>query len=84
MENEENKIEVIESENGVGGIIGAIIIIVVILIGGWYFIVNRNERIEQTDEVIETPISESTEIIDIEADLESLNLDALDKELDLE
>ncbi len=84
MENEENKVELKESESGVGGIIGAIIIIVVILIGGWYFIINRNERIDKNDELIEAPISESTELADIEADLEALNLDALDNDLDLD
>ncbi len=84
MENEDKKVEVRESENGVGGIIGAVIIIVVILIGGWYFIFNREDRIEKTDEVITTPISDSTEIADIEVELESLNLDVLDNDLDLE
>lgn len=83
MENEENKVELAENTSGVGAILGAIIIIAVIVVGGWYFIFNRSERIEKNTEVIETPIGSSTEIEDIQTELDALNLEALNADLDL-
>lgn len=83
MENEENKVVSEKSSKGFGAILGAIIIIVVILVGGWYFIFNRSERIEKNTEVLQAPIGSSTEVEDIQMELDSLNLEALDADLNL-
>ena len=62
-----------------GGIIGAIIIIILLLAGGWYFIGNRVEKIqnqkEQAEEAIAISTGTSTEVADIQADLDGLDID---------
>lgn len=65
---------------GSGGIIGAIIIIAIIIAGGWYFIGNRVEKIQDqkgTASAIEITTGTSTEVADIQTDLDNLNLDVL-------
>jgi len=69
-----------------GAIIGAIIIIVLLVAGGWYFIGNRVEKITETAPTtptntaeINTNLSDSTELNDIQADLDSLNVGILDE-----
>jgi len=85
MENEINTMSDEPKSNGLGGIIGAIIIIVLLIIGGWYFISNRVEKISDqkqatsTTEVGDVLTGDSTEVSDIQADLDNLNLDALDQ-----
>ncbi len=73
MENE-------EKSKGVGGIIAAIIIIVLLIAGGWYFIGNRVEKIQDqknNGSAIEVTTGTSTEITDIQTDLDNLNVDTL-------
>lgn len=70
-----------EKSSGVGAIIGAIIIIVILIAGGWYFIGNRIEKIqngEQATTTIEVLTGDSTEVDDIQADLDNLDLNVLD------
>ncbi len=67
---------------GSGAIVGAIIIIILIIAGGWYFIGNRIEKIQEQKEVspnsIEVTTGTSTEIDDIQTDLDNLDLNVLD------
>jgi uncharacterized membrane protein YqiK len=74
MENE-------EKSGGIGAMIGMIIIIILLVAGGWYFISNRIEKIEEQKEaiVIEVSTGESTEIADIQTDLDNLNIDILNQ-----
>ncbi|MEI6528640.1 MAG: hypothetical protein WCO10_03155 [bacterium] len=74
-----------QKPSGMGGVVGAIIIIIVLIAGGWYFIGNRIDKISQpTSEVVSNEVTYSTstlstssEIVDIQKDLDSLNLDSL-------
>lgn len=69
--------------HGLGGVIGTLVIIVLLIAGGWYFIGNRVEKIQDQkalNEVGEIKTGTSTEVTDIQADLNNLNLDALDLE----
>jgi len=66
---------------GLGAIMGAIIIIVLIVAGGWYFIGNRVEKIQEQKEankVLDITTGSSTEIEDIQTDLDNLDLKVLD------
>ena len=69
---------------GVGGVIGAIIIIIILIAGGWYFIGNRVEKISdqkeqaKANQTIDVATGTSTEVADIQADLDGLDLDILD------
>lgn len=68
--------------SGFGGIIGAIIIIIILIVGGWYFIGNRVEKIQEQKEatkVIDVSTGTSTEVDDIQEDLENLDLDSLNQ-----
>jgi len=69
-----------DSPKSLGSIIGAIIIVIIIILGGFYFWGNKlnEENPENTSEVATT----SDEVIDIEADLDTINTDELDVELD--
>lgn len=71
-----------EKSGGMGGVMAVIIIIIILLAGGWYFIGNRVEKIQNQKQVPavinEITTGTSTELTDIEKDLENLNLDALD------
>lgn len=71
--------EIEEKTGGVGAIIGMIIIIILLVAGGWYFISNRIEKIDQAREamVIDVSTGSSTEVADIQTDLDNLNLDVL-------
>jgi len=84
MENETINMTPAEpKQHGLGGIIGTLIIIVLLLAAGWYFIGNRVEKIQEQKaltEIGDIKTSTSTEISDIQADLNNLNLDALDLE----
>ena len=73
--------EVKAESSGMGGVIGAIIIIILLVIGGWYFISNRLDKIEQqkaTMEVGDVVTGDSTEVEDIQTDLNNLDLKVLD------
>ncbi|OHA47460.1 MAG: hypothetical protein A2541_02375 [Candidatus Taylorbacteria bacterium RIFOXYD2_FULL_36_9] len=80
MENEATNTISTEPKNNFGGIIGAIIIIVLIVAGGWYFIGNRVEKIQDQKQnaPIEISTGTSTEIQDIQTDLDNLDLRVLD------
>jgi len=72
-----------ETKSGnVGGIIGAIIIIILIIAGGWYFIGNKVEKIQDQKQItpIEVSTGTSTEVTDIQTDLDNLNVDILLKD----
>ncbi len=81
MENETTNTVIETRPKEYSGIIGAIIIIIILLAGGWYFIGKRVEKIEKIDEVSAIQISTgtSTEIEDIQKDLDNLNLDVLNQ-----
>ncbi len=73
--------EVKAESNGIGGVTGAIIIIILLIIGSWYFISNRLDKIEQqkaTMEVGDVVTGDSTEVEDIQTDLNNLDLKVLD------
>jgi len=73
--------EVKAESNGIGGVTGAVIIIILLIIGGWYFIGNRLEKIEQQKanmEVGDVVTGDSTEVEDIQTDLNNLDLKVLD------
>jgi FlaG/FlaF family flagellin (archaellin) len=79
--NEENTIPTEQKSGAVGGIIGAIIIIVILAAGAWYFIGNRVEKIEQqkaANKVLDVSTGASTEINDIQTDLDNLDMKVLD------
>jgi uncharacterized protein HemX len=82
MENETTNTIQTENKSGFGGVAGAIIIVAIIIIGGWYFIGNRVEKIQDQKEVVtsslEITTGTSTEIDDIQTDLDNLNLKVLD------
>jgi preprotein translocase subunit YajC len=84
MENEAMNTNANEpKQHGLGGIVGTLIIIVILIAGGWYFVSNRVEKIQDQKaltEVGDLKTGTSTEITDIQADLNNLNLDALDLE----
>lgn len=73
-----------EKSGGIGGVMGAIIIIVIIIAGGWYFIGNRVEKIQDQKQVPavinDITTGTSTEVTDIQKDLDNLDLNALDIE----
>ena len=72
-----------ETKNGgMGAIMGVIIIIALLATGGWYFFSNRVEKIKNQQAII-TEVNDiitgsSTEIEDIQTDLDNLDLKALD------
>ena len=78
MENE-------EKTNGGGAITGAIIIIIILIAGGWYFIGNRVEKISdqkqqaESAKVIDVRTGTSTEVADIQKDLDNLDLNTLNQ-----
>jgi hypothetical protein len=82
MDNETtNTIPTEPKSGGVGAITGAIIIIVLIVAGGWYFIGNRVEKIQdqkEANEALDVTTGSSTEIEDIQTDLDNLDLKVLD------
>jgi hypothetical protein len=68
---------------GIGPVAGAIIIIALLIIGGWYFIGNRVEKIQNqpatSTEVGGVATGSSTEVKDIQTDLNNVNLDVLNQ-----
>jgi uncharacterized protein HemX len=71
-----------EKSSGVGAIIGAIIIIVILAVGAWYFIGNRVEKIEvqkQANKTMDVSSGLSTEVVDIQTDLDNLDLNSLNQ-----
>jgi preprotein translocase subunit YajC len=88
MENETNNNLPAESQHSLSGIVGTLIIVAVLIAGGWYFIGNRVDKIQEqknqqndAKEIGNIITGSSTEISDIQADLDNLNLDALDSKL---
>ncbi len=73
----------IKKENTSGGIIGVIIIIILLLIGAWYFFSERLQKIEEQKKMATSTIinikslSTSTEIQDINNDLQKINVSGL-------
>jgi len=71
-----------EKSSGMGAITGAIIIVVILAAGAWYFIGNRVEKIEiqkQATKVIDVSTGSSSEIADIQTDLDNLDLNSLEQ-----
>jgi uncharacterized protein HemX len=71
-----------EKSSGMGAVTGAIIIVVILAAGAWYFIGNRVEKIEiqkQATKVIDVSTGSSTEVADIQTDLDNLDLNSLDQ-----
>ena len=71
-----------EKSSGMGAITGAIIIVVILAAGAWYFIGNRVEKIEiqkQATKVIDVSTGSSTEVSDIQTDLDNLDLNSLEQ-----
>ena len=83
-----------KKDSGAGPFIGSIIIIIIIILGGWYYLSSvtsdLNSNQEDTNNVVEevpaevstSTLSESDEIEDLEADLDTTELDSLDAELE--
>lgn len=82
MENEvTNTVPQEPKSSGVGAITGVIVIIIILIAGGWYFIGNRVEKIQEQKEVnkvLDVSTGSSTEVEDIQTDLENLDLNVLD------
>ena len=71
-----------EKSSGMGAVTGAIIIIVILAAGGWYFIGNRVEKIEvqkQATKTMDVSSGLSTEVVDIQTDLDNLDLNSLNQ-----
>ena len=71
-----------EKSSGMGAITGAIIIVVILAAGAWYFIGNRVEKIEiqkQATKVIDVSTGSSSEIADIQTDLDNLDINTLNQ-----
>lgn len=85
MSEEQKNIETgAEQTGGTGAIIGVVIIVLVLILGAWYIIGNRIEKINTPvtpeSEVAEITTGTSTELEDIQTDLDSVNFEALDQE----
>lgn len=84
-----------QKDGTVGPLVGSIVIILLMIIGGLYFLetaietrkqeIQTEQSIEEQDKVkqVEDTVkqSPSDDVIDIEADIKSTNIDDLDKEL---
>ncbi len=71
-----------EKSSGMGAIMGAVIIIVILAVGAWYFIGNRVEKIEvqkQATKTMDVSSGLSTEVVDIQEDLNNLDLNSLNQ-----
>jgi len=71
-----------EKSSGMGAVTGAIIIIVILAAGGWYFIGNRVEKIEvqkQATKTVDVSAGSSSEIADIQTDLDNLDINILNQ-----
>ncbi len=83
MDNEiKNMLPGEQKSGSMGGIIGAIIIIIILIAGGWYFISNRVEKVQeqkQASKVLDVSTGSSTEVADIQTDLNNLDMNSLDQ-----
>ena len=68
-------------DNGKGATIGVVIIVVLLILGGFYVFSQKQNSTDEQAQELNTQGS-STEINDIEADLEASNLEGLDRELE--
>ena len=71
-----------EKSSGMGAVTGAIIIIVILAAGAWYFIGNRVEKIEvqkQATKTVDVSTGSSSEIDDIQTDLDNLDINTLNQ-----
>jgi hypothetical protein len=71
-----------ETTKSYGGVIGAIVIIVILVAGGWYFIGNKVEEVQeqkQSAKTLDVSTGASTEVADIQTDLDNLDLNALNQ-----
>ncbi len=71
-----------EKSSGMGAVTGAIIIIVILAAGAWYFIGNRVEKIEiqkQATKTVDVSTGSSSEIDDIQTDLDNLDINILNQ-----
>ena len=71
-----------EKSSGMGAVTGAIIIIVILAAGAWYFIGNRVEKIEvqkQATKTVDVSTGPSSEIADIQTDLDNLDINTLNQ-----
>ena len=71
-----------EKSSGMGAVTGAIIIIVILAAGAWYFIGNRVEKIEvqkQATKTVDVSTGSSSEIADIQTDLDNLDINTLNQ-----
>ena len=83
MENETNTIPAEPKSGGLGAVTGAIIIIILLIAGGWYFISGRVEKIQEQKEankVLDVSTGSSTEVADIQTDLDNLDMKVLDQQ----
>jgi hypothetical protein len=79
MENEtNNNLPPEQAHHGLGGIIGTLIIVALLIAGGWYFIGNRVEKIQEqkaqqpaNTEIGDIVTGSSTEVSDIQTDLDN-------------
>jgi hypothetical protein len=73
----------IKKDGSVGPVIGSIIIIVLLVLGGIYYFTSINTAVAPVieNEPSTPTLSDSTEIEDIEKDLEETTTDDLDEEL---
>ncbi len=62
-------------EKNYGAIIGIVIIIILLVAGGWYFISNRIEKVNE-NKVLDVSTGTSTEVGDIQTDLDNLDVDS--------
>jgi hypothetical protein len=78
MENEVNTTKA----NGSGAVIGVVIIIILLIAGAWYFIGNKVDKIQTqngTAKTLDVTTGTSTELPDIQKDLNNLDLKVLDQ-----
>ena len=78
-----NNLEPIKKDTGVGPIIGSIIIIILIVLGGLYFwgyVIEKNKT-DFPEEVEKEEAGNMDDISQIEADLNSTNIDILESDM---
>ena len=85
--------EVTEKSPGIGPWIGAVVVVIILLVGGLYFWGAQLNKQTAEDELplddfapleLETTTNDSTNPVDIEADLNNFDVDAFEAELDAE
>ncbi len=84
-----------QKDSTMGPLVGSIIIILLMIVGGLYFletaietrkqeiqteqIIEEQDKVKQVEDTVKQ--SQSDDVVDIEADIKSTNIDDLDKEL---